>query len=39
MEVPQVGIMFKFIRKMKEYRKGVLMDTTSEVMNVADQEI
>lgn len=39
LEVPQTSIIVKVINRMKNYRKGVFMDTTSEVVNVPEREI
>lgn len=39
MDVPHVDIMFKLWNKVKNLRRGVFMDTTSEMVNVVEREI
>lgn len=39
LEVPQVAILTKIFQRLKEPRRGVVIDTTQEVVNVQQKEI
>lgn len=39
LEVPEMGIIFKLLQRAKEIRRGVILDTTSEVENVQETKI
>ncbi|MCL4339066.1 murein biosynthesis integral membrane protein MurJ [Patescibacteria group bacterium] len=39
LEVPQISVFYKMIKRAKEFRRGVLIDTTQEVVNVQESNV